>query len=786
MQCIKRRMIPLALSAIMALSSQVYAKATPIDIVAQPLASALTQFAEQAHVQVLVSQELVSGKIAPEVRGELEPIDALKALLKNSGLEAVSQNGTLVIKKVEKAQEESLETITMTGEVKPEEGSAEAGYKVDTVKNIGPWGERSLQDTPYSINIASADLLQNLQISQQSDFFRLNPTTQPWTTSTRAGGANSNVMMRGFSQPNTGGKEEDGMRTLAMTTGLEDKENVETLTGLSGFLYGAENVGGTINYVLKRPTLSPLADVTVGNYGGSNHYAHGDFGGAIDQDKKLAYRVNLVAQDGNTAIDDQTQKRYLASGAIDWHVTNDLLIQLDSAYNYWKMEGSAPYWSFSGTATHPFAPDSSKDWGEKYSLYEVWSNKEALRLKWNLNDIFTVRVAYSLANYTQGDQIYVNNEVTNNSGSYSQSISKLSPIKFDTDAAYTYLDSKFSTGNINHKMTVGFFTDNYTQKAASNLSTSQTFSGFSFADPVSITEPTFASVGGDYITRNKIENMNLVIGDDVQFNDAWSLLVGATNSNEIVKSYNSTTGILASSYDKSKITPSVSLMYKPIHNVTTYVSYMESLEQGAIVGNTYKNAREILEPLASEQYEIGAKTDINGLLLTSALFQIDKANQYSNDGTTTGTYVQDGRQVHKGLEVTVSGKATENLSLFGGATWMNARVEKSNTSDLEGKIPTNVAEKMAKMYAEYDLPIHGLTLTGGVYYMGEMYANTTNTDKLPAVITEDLGARYTTKFDGYKTILRLNITNITDKHYWLDSTYTGIPRTVALSATVKF
>ena len=47
MQSIKRRMIPLALSAIMALSSQVYAKATPIDIVAQPLASALTQFAEQ-------------------------------------------------------------------------------------------------------------------------------------------------------------------------------------------------------------------------------------------------------------------------------------------------------------------------------------------------------------------------------------------------------------------------------------------------------------------------------------------------------------------------------------------------------------------------------------------------------------------------------------------------------------------------------------------------------------------------------------------------------------------
>ena len=43
---------------------------------------------------------------------------------------------------------------------------------------------------------------------------------------------------------------------------MEDLERVEVFSGLSGFLYGAGNVGGTVNYILKRPTSYYLNDVT--------------------------------------------------------------------------------------------------------------------------------------------------------------------------------------------------------------------------------------------------------------------------------------------------------------------------------------------------------------------------------------------------------------------------------------------------------------------------------------------------------------------------------------------
>jgi iron complex outermembrane receptor protein len=39
----------------------------------------------------------------------------------------------------------------------------------------------------------------------------------------------------------------------------EELERVEIMNGLSGFMYGAGNVGGTTNYVLKRPSYQKIA-----------------------------------------------------------------------------------------------------------------------------------------------------------------------------------------------------------------------------------------------------------------------------------------------------------------------------------------------------------------------------------------------------------------------------------------------------------------------------------------------------------------------------------------------
>lgn len=800
MQNIKRRMIPLALSAIMALSSQVYAKTTPIDIVAQPLASALTQFAEQAHVQVLVSQELVNGKVAPEVRGELEPIDALKALLKNSGLEAVSQNGTLIIKKVEKAQEESLEKITMTGEVKPEEGSAGAGYKVDTVKNVGPWGEKKLLDTPYSINIASSDLVENTVSNSTDQLFRMNSgiqLLQPYDMN-----GLTRVMMRGF-LIQTSMIDSILGNNAGQGIFLENIDRIEMMTGLSGFMYGVGNIGGTLNYVTKHPTETPLYSMTVGNYGGSQYYAHTDISDKIDQEGKVKYRINLMKQDGDTIIDDQSIDRWMTSGALDWHVTDNLLIGVDAMYGHYRADGRPGQWGMLNTSLSlPSAPDTNALWASPDTFNQNDTTRLGTRLVYDINDIFALRMGYG---YQKDERETIFSSLTITSPTaYRLNKAFVRANDTETNSAYAYLDSTFETLGIKHKMTFGmngYISDGYAGYESSGSLPSMVGSvinNLSLADASSanVSLPSYNFDSLNMLKTDSTKSKNILIGDTIEMNDQWSTLLEINHANYITKSFNPLTGDTTSYYGKSKSTPSLSLIYKPLSNITIYTTYIESLQQGSIVKNSgttiYTNDGEVFEPVVSEQYEVGVKSELGNTLLTMALFQIDKANaytQYNSDGTYT--MFQNGKQTHKGIETTLSGKVTDNLTLLGGVTLMDAEVKKSTNNLGVGKIPQGVAEEMAKLYAEYDLPfIPRLTVTGGLYYVGKSYLDVNNLQEVPSYTIADMGLRYTTKIYGNDTIFRLNVTNITDKAYWMSNytigTMLGSPRMVELSATMKF
>ncbi|MNN47172.1 Ferrichrome receptor FcuA precursor [compost metagenome] len=94
---------------------------------------------------------------------------------------------------------------------------------------------------------------------------------------------------------------------------------------------------------------------------------------------------------------------------------------------------------------------------------------------------------------------------------------------------------------------------------------------------------------------------------------------------------------------------------------------------------------------------------------------------------------------------------------------------------------------MAKLYSEYALPFaSGLSVNGGIYHVGKQWATATNSSRLPAYTTIDLGLRYVTKVSGRPLTLRLNVNNVTDRDYWLNSYYLGTPRSVAFSAQMPF
>lgn len=675
------------------------------------------------------------------------------------------------------------------------EGSEAQGYKPTTVTNFGPFGQKPIIDVPYSVNVMSSDLLENRLASTVEDITRISPVIQTFAPSARAVGS-QNFTARGFQAIPI---SEDGMPIWDLfAPALEDKERVEFISGLTSVLGGAYNVGGILNYVYKRPTATPIANVTVGDYGNTAGFVHGDFGGPIGNDGKLGYRLNIVGQNGDLPVDYQSNKRTLVSGALDWHVNKNTLIEVLGSYHYTKFSGIDPFWLFIGTP-HRAAPDPSKYWGQPYTYSENESIRLASHLTSKLNDIFTVRAAYEFRDDDMPYASAANNLVFNNTGTFSQTAFLNPRQQNEIHSAYAYLDAEFMTGSIHHKITTGYHGD-FLDVSLADRDTPFYFNGncCSFSSPTYLPKPTdFASaLTGPMYKANTFNRNSFVIGDQIDINQYLSTTIAVSDSSIDQQAYDQTVGSthsLTSQYDKGEWTPSFSIVGKPASWISTYFTYSESLERGLIVPSsgptTYTNAGQIFSPMTGTQYEVGAKADIGGMLLTAALFDIGKATQQdvaNSDGTHTLT--QSGRQENKGLELTATGNVTEGFRVFGGVSFIDARIT-SNESDptLVGKRPQNVAPVLAKVTMEYDLPSNpNLTLTGGVYYTGDQSADVLNTDILPSFTTVDLGFRYRMKIAANEAILRFNIQNLTDEHYWLSSNYLGRPRTFAGSLQVPF
>lgn len=691
----------------------------------------------------------------------------------------------------EAATEGSLPAVRIKASRAQPEGYADRGYRATTVSQVGALSARPLQDTPFSLYVIPRDLLDNVQATKPDDVLKINPLLQLNNPQSRFF---SGVSMRGFGVGSN--KRVDGQPNANMiSVDMEDKERIEVLTGLSGFLYGPGNVGGTLNYVLKRPAAERFTTVTTGIAEGRSTYVHGDINMPLNE--QFSARLNVVAQDGETATDFQSISRQLVSGALDWRLMPGLKVQLDASRGNYKMRGSNPFWGTDSAtkAPYPDAPDADRYWGQPFTWTETSQDHLAARLAWALSDAVSLRAGLARRS-SESALLAVNNYFTAPGGIYRSESSEWEYPDITNRAAYALADLRFQTGIVRHQATVGFFTDidertNYRSSAGGW--TALNTGGFNTSAPRYAQALPPAPVTAKY-TANRTRNSNLVLGDELTFGGQWSALVGITQSTIHDKAF-AANGGTSTLYDKTRISPSVSLLYKPWGALTVYGSYIEGMEKGGTAALTYNsqpvtNAGAVMAPLVSEQFELGVKATVGGSLITAALFQIDKGLQYYERTGNSGpyTYVQSGRQVHRGLEFTSTGRVAPGWTIVGGLTLMDAKVTRNRqTPALEGKTPTNVAEQMAKVYTEYDLAaVPGLTLTGGVYYTGQQAVDSLNVDHVPAFATVDLGTRYKTQAGGVPVTLRLNIGNLANKGYWLTPSSLGAPRTVAVSAQFTF
>jgi iron complex outermembrane receptor protein len=668
--------------------------------------------------------------------------------------------------------------------------------------SVAGFGETPLLETPASVSVFTQEQMQDFRIRSTTDASRFDASV---SDSYNAVGYAEQFSIRGFALDNNYSYRKDGLAIPADTQiPLENKERIEILKGLAGFQAGVAAPGGIVDYVTKRPTAAPLRTVTVEASERGTLYGAVDLSGKLD-DPRFGYRINAAAERLRSYIKGADGNRKFVSGAFDWQLTPQALLQLDMDYQK-KAQISAPgYQLIDGTMLPTgISADTllnDQPWSKPV---DTTSSNVGLRFTYTFNPEWQASISanrhsfkrddYTAFPYGCSSQALFPGYCSN--GDYDvydyQSLGE----KKKRLATQALLQGKFAAGGVRHALTLGLSWFERKDYYGDYL---YEFAGVSnIYNPV-VVLPTGLTSGP--VTERRSEHERAVFAQDViNLSSNWTLHAAArhvqlTRSEvagfEDSDAANPDAPIIASE-DAGFWLPSLALVYSPVATTSLYASWSQGLEHGGIAPVGTTNANSALAAGKSRQVELGVKLEpMRDLMLGAALFQITKGLEYTDD---SNTYVRNGEARNRGLELSARGQLTPALTLGVSATALNTKQEGTGLADTDGKHVTNVPNFKSSVYADYALPqVPGLKLNGTWLYSGKKAFDKENTVYVPSYHVFNFGVAYATKIGGTPAVLRANVDNAFDKFYWRDVTQElggyllpGASRTFKLSATFSF
>ncbi|WP_075880936.1 TonB-dependent receptor [Vreelandella massiliensis] len=726
------------------------------DIAGGSLDAVLNRFALAAGIDLSVSSELTWGKTSQGLEGLYSPEEGLREILAGSGL-SYRATGANSVTLVESPDDEtmSLEPIMVTG------SSASAlhnGYAntYERPQLSGIWN-RPLVEIPRSVQVYEQELIENQRALSTREVVKNDPSVLAPDAKV---GWYDNFAIRGFGLSNVQSYFIDGLPMNNQAEQLIDnKESVEVLKGPAAFEFGFAPPGGVINYVRKRPTDEPYRSVTVDADSNGLLYGQVDVGGRLGEEQRFGYRVVMAGEDTESFVDEVDGDRQVFSLFTDYRLTDDLLVE--ASYEHYDRSITTMMGVPIPVTGEFFDLDPDTFIGQDWADYETETETYMAGLVWDINADWrlTSRTAYQDL-YRSDHRAWPWDASANGDWDVYEHWERG---ERPTWSHRTAVEGGFDTGAVQHRLVAGA---DWSEAELHYDTLSWEFVGTSNVfDPVELAPS--GKQPGDPVLRNAFEQYGLFVLDDMAFGEHWALAAGGRYARLINRKYDATgSENREDRYDENTFLPMAALSYFPRPGSQVYLSYAEGVEQGGRAPASATNADEFMDPLDSHQLELGAKMALmeDRLLLSGAIFRAEKGLEYTD---ASNTYVQDGEQVHTGLELSARGDITERLRLIAGLMWLDAEQEDTGDDSLNGKDVAGVPEFSASLYGEYRLPMPGLVLTGGAYHEGERYLDGNNVWSIDDYTRLDLGARYGFKAQNLDWTLRFNVENVTDEEYYV-------------------
>jgi iron complex outermembrane recepter protein len=664
-------------------------------------------------------------------------------------------------------------------------------YNTDAV-SLGPLGNRKLLDTPFSVTAIPQDLMENLQIKTVTDALRYLPSVE---IRNQQGFEVARPQSRGFQGSVVQATRLDGLNIIGTTAiPAENLAGIQVLNGLAGSLYGPATPAGVFNYVLKRPTDTPYTSYTQG-FDSTSVFTESLDAGGRTPDGKVGYRFNVVHGEGESYVPQSSANRTLASGALDFHVGDRTVIETNLSHyetNTTGLPGSIVYFGSPKFPVLPAAVDSSRvGYGQPGAGTDLVTDTGLIKLKHEFNNDWNFEIG-GLYQDAVRNLFGITNTLTDNNGNYSVTKNFTAVPHFTIASNTASLNGKFDIFGFRNEVTIG--TNGFYNGQYSYVNSIATVLGNSnLANPAVLPTQPIPNNGGQFKSAT-LSNQTIITGDTFHFNDQWAVQSVVSTSFLHSQSFSSTGVLTSDNSADGVVSPTVSLIYKPFSKITTYATWANSIEQGEQAPAGTANVNQFLAPYKDQEYEVGVKYAVTpALLATFALFHMTRP--LASTDAVTNLFEVVGTQRNNGAEFFLQGEITPDLSVFGGITYIDARLQDTGVASTNNKLVVGVPLFKSDIALDYHpLFLQGFALTGGVHAEGERAATNLNNSYAPSYATFDLGVRATRTFYGHTVTGRFQVLNVGNVFYYssiadgnivgspgANTAYLGTPRTYMLS-----
>ncbi len=780
------------------------ASAVELNVPAQSLEAALTDFAEQANVRLLYDAGLTRSQQAPALQGDYSVADGLQRLLQGSGLTySIDADGTVSLQPIPAdtgAVELGVTNVNSVADGRRDLPETYAGGDVARGARVGVLGNQDMQDVPFSVASYTSQLIENRQARSLGEVMDSDPAVRQ---SYGFGNFSQVFVIRGL-QLYSDDISLNGLYGVLprQIISTEAVERVEVFKGSNAFLNGVSpggsGVGGGINIVSKHAEDTPTRSATL-DYSSSDRVGGSfDLGQRFGEDNKFGVRVNMAKRDGETAVDDEHQHFSLVAFGLDYRGER-LRVSTDFGYQKQRVnEGrSVVYLTPTSLRKTPKVPDADHNYSQPWAYSQMEDTFGMANVEFDLNDTWTLYGAAG-GKYTRENGVYSSLYVSSLDGT--GRVGRLyAPRDEESRSALGGLRGTFDTGPVSHKLNFGL-SGNWREWRSANESTliANRLPG-NLYDPFESPIPR-AEVNGDIHDPRKTGSSiarSAAISDTLGFFDERVLFTLGIRRQQIVTSaWSARTGVRSSDYDQSINTPVYGLVIKPTEYLSFYANRIEGLSPGQ-VSTAAGNTGEMFPPYRSKQIEAGVKLDWQTFGASFGVYRIEQPQLVTVNNVSS----VDAEQRNRGVEVSVFGEPLPGLRLLAGGTWIDTELRgtvgtvgtpgRQVRGLNDGNRAVGVPNFQYNLSADWDVPgVQGLAVNGLLLRTGGQYYDSANDLSIPAWTRIDLGARYAFKLDERDITVRAGMENVANKDYWESANggylTQGAPRTVKVSATVDF